>query len=248
MPIHDWTRVKAGIFHHFHHRWISAISDSLNAGLLPPEYYALAEQYAGGFGPDVLTLETDAGDGGELGGHISPSNGGRGLVLAPPKVPLTAETDMEFYRRKQSTVTVRHVSGDGVVAMVELVSPGNKAGQGALRAFVEKSSQRLARGIHLLIVDLLPPGTRDPLGIHSLIWEEITGQDWTPGDKPLTLAAYESGLTIRAYVEAVAVGDILPEMPLYLQMGAHIPVPLEATYQTTWEHLPYRWKRVLEGP
>jgi hypothetical protein len=42
MPVHDWTRVTAGIFHHFHHRWIAAISDSLNAGLLPSDYHALS--------------------------------------------------------------------------------------------------------------------------------------------------------------------------------------------------------------
>jgi hypothetical protein len=26
MPIHDWTRVDAGIFHHFHQQWIVAIT------------------------------------------------------------------------------------------------------------------------------------------------------------------------------------------------------------------------------
>ncbi len=57
MPIHDWTRVNAGIFHHFHHRWIAALSDALNEGVLPPDYYALAEQIAGGLGPDVITLQ-----------------------------------------------------------------------------------------------------------------------------------------------------------------------------------------------
>ena len=35
MPIHDWTRVDAGIFHHFHYQWISTISNALNGGLLP---------------------------------------------------------------------------------------------------------------------------------------------------------------------------------------------------------------------
>lgn len=35
MPMHDWTLVPAGIFHAFHHRWISAINDALNGGLLP---------------------------------------------------------------------------------------------------------------------------------------------------------------------------------------------------------------------
>ena len=47
MPIHDWTRVDAGLFHAFHQRWISALSDALNTGVLPRDYYALAEQSVG---------------------------------------------------------------------------------------------------------------------------------------------------------------------------------------------------------
>lgn len=42
MPIHDWTRVRAGTFHHFHQRWIAALGDTLNTGWLPPGYFALA--------------------------------------------------------------------------------------------------------------------------------------------------------------------------------------------------------------
>ena len=56
MPIHDWTRVTAGIFHDFHLSWVAEIKRRLNQGILPPRYYALAEQLAGGMGPDVLTL------------------------------------------------------------------------------------------------------------------------------------------------------------------------------------------------
>ena len=47
MPIDDWTRLEPGDFHHFHQRWISAIADSLNGGLLPPEYMALTDQVTG---------------------------------------------------------------------------------------------------------------------------------------------------------------------------------------------------------
>jgi hypothetical protein len=64
--------------------------------------------------------------------------------------------------------------------------------------------------------------------------------------KPLTLAAYECGLSTRAYVEAVAVGDVLPDMPLFLQPGGQVPVPLERTYQTAWVAVPRRWRDVLE--
>ena len=49
MPIHDWKRVKAGVFHDFHHSWIEEIKRALNNGLLPADYYAMAEQQAAGF-------------------------------------------------------------------------------------------------------------------------------------------------------------------------------------------------------
>src|ERR1700730_4966258 len=113
MAVHDWNRVPAGIFHDFHHEWISTIRRALNAGLLPPEYYALAEQQAAGFGPDVLTLQTSKEERGAPAGQ--PTNGADGLLLAPPKVRFRAESAHEFYRRKKSTITIRHVSGDHMV-------------------------------------------------------------------------------------------------------------------------------------
>jgi hypothetical protein len=58
MPMHPWRKVDAGIFHAFHHNWITAIGNALNGGLLSDDYYALPEQVAAGFGPDVLTLQT----------------------------------------------------------------------------------------------------------------------------------------------------------------------------------------------
>jgi hypothetical protein len=248
MPIHDWTRVPDGIFHHFHHAWIEEIQRALNAGLLPDDYYALSEQHAAGFGPDVLTLQGGNSNGaGTAEPRTQPRSGGIGLLLAPPRAPLAGETEGEFYRRKQTTVTVRHVSGDRVVAMVEVVSPGNKSTRHGLRSFVEKAAELLDQRIHLLILDLLPPGRRDPHGIHAAIWEEFAGQEATgPPAKPLTLAAYETVLTVKAYVAQVAVGDTLPEMPLFLEPGAHVPVPLEATYAAAVAVVPRRWRRVLE--
>jgi hypothetical protein len=249
MPIHDWTRVDAGIFHHFHHSWITEIARALNHGILPSDYYALAEQHAAGFGPDVLTLQGDRNGEAEDAGEAAFGSGAGGVLLAPPKLQPVAETEMAFYRRKQSTVVVRHVSGDRIVAMVEVVSPGNKASRNPLRAFVEKAAQLLDRRIHLLILDLFPPGRRDPQGIHAAVWEEIAGEEYAPpAEKPLTLAAYESGLTIRAYVVQVAVGDALTDMPLFLEPEKAVDAPLEATYNAAFAEVPQRWRRVLETP
>ena len=131
MPIHEGSRVDAGIVHHFHQRWISAITDVLNQRLLPGEYYALAEQQGAGFEPDVMTLkrsddpEPSDDDVPAITGRPS-SGSSSGLLVAPPQAQITAETDLEFYRRKQNVVAVRHVSGDHLVAIVEVVSKGNK--------------------------------------------------------------------------------------------------------------------------
>ncbi|MEX2558514.1 MAG: DUF4058 family protein, partial [Pirellulales bacterium] len=171
-----------------------------------------------------------------------------GVLLAPAKLQPTAESDMAFYRRKQKNVTVRHVHGDRIVAMVEIISPGNKAARYPLRAFVAKAAALLDQQIHLVILDLLPRGPRDPQGIHAEIWQEIAGQEYAAAaDKPLTLASYESGLTVRAYVVPAAVGDVLTGMPLFLEPEKAVQLPLEATYMAAFTDTPRRWRRVLES-
>jgi hypothetical protein len=244
MPVHDWTRVGAGIFHHFHQRWMGAISDALNSGLLPEDYYALAEQIAGDVGPDVLALQVGAPDGG-LSPGVSP--GATAVATKPPKAYFIAQTEMDQYVLKQSTLVIRHSSGDHIVALVEILSPGHKASRLAFRRFVEKAAAALWRGYHLLVLDLQPPGPRDPQGIHGAIWEDIADNSYRqPENKPLTLAAYDAGPPKIAYVNPVAVGEPLPDMPLFLCPGEYILVPLEATYQTAWQSVPQRWRRVLE--
>ena len=32
MPIHDWTRVDAGLFHAFHHDWVTVLSRAQRGG------------------------------------------------------------------------------------------------------------------------------------------------------------------------------------------------------------------------
>ena len=85
MPVHDWTRVEAGIFHAFHHGWIEEISRALNRGILPPQYYAMPEQKAAGFGPDVLALEMRSDDTGNSGPAIENDDSPVSLLVAPPR-------------------------------------------------------------------------------------------------------------------------------------------------------------------
>ena len=67
-----------------------------------------------------------------------------------------------------------------------------------------------------------------------------------PRDKPLTLASYQAEPIKTAYVETIAVGDRLPDMPLFLYGEFGIDVPLEETYQTTWNVLPIEIRQLLE--
>ncbi|MFM7928125.1 MAG: hypothetical protein ACKO9Q_10475, partial [Pirellula sp.] len=57
MPMHNWTKVPPGTYHNFHLQWIASISRQLNAGLLPPGCFAMAEQVIGGPEPDVVALK-----------------------------------------------------------------------------------------------------------------------------------------------------------------------------------------------
>ena len=124
--------------------------------------------------------------------------------------------------------------------MVGIVSSGNKSSRARVNSFVrEARNSPLAAGIHLLIADLFPPVPRDPLGIHPLIWENPAEDEFEfSADKPLTCAAYIGEPGMEAFIEPMAVGDSLPEMPLFLTPEDYVPVALEETYQAAWQEFP----------
>lgn len=246
MPIHDWTRVDAGVFHHFHGYWIGQIALSLNRGRLPRGYYALAEQVTGEFGPDVLALERPADR--SFSVESEPS-GGIAVADAPPKVRFHAQSEMDIYAAKARTVVIRHRSRHQIIAMIEIVSPGNKGRQNQFAAFVHKAEQALLSGIHLLIVDMFPPTPLDPDGIHRVIWGAGTEGDFAlPSDRRLTCVSYVGYPGPAVYLEPVAVGDPLPEMPVFLTRQVYVPVPLEATYLAAWESVPDFLQEELAAP
>src|SRR5438128_990593 len=123
MPIHDWTRVDAGLFHAFHHGWIEELARGLNRGVLPADYFALPEQNIRGPIPDVVTLKLGAG-----AEERPESGGGVSVAVRAPRTRLTKRAEADSYLRKASRVTVRHRHGH-VVAIVEIISPGNKGSQ-----------------------------------------------------------------------------------------------------------------------
>lgn len=111
MPLHDWTQVPSGLFHHFHQDWSIEIARTMNRGSLPAGHSALVELSA-------------------------------------------ARNDT--YAGRANRIVVKHHLGR-IVAVIGIVSPGNKDSRAALRDFVEKTIDFLRQGVHLLVIDIFPP-------------------------------------------------------------------------------------------
>jgi hypothetical protein len=121
MPIHDWTRVDAGLFHDFHQDWTIEPRLSLDAGRLPPGYVALTDQQTGGTIPDVLALNRRS------------------------KGPFVVEGEAKTSARHANRIRIQHRHGQ-VVAVMEIVSPGNKSSHLALQVFVREVADLLWQG------------------------------------------------------------------------------------------------------
>jgi len=252
MAVHDWTRVSQGILHHFHNAWTLRLADLLNGGVLPPHVYALSEQVAGETAPDIIALELIDGSTGDRRERThpgpAPAERSTSATSAPPRTSIVARTEDLSYAALRRTIVIRHVENHEVVALIEIVSRANKASRAELARFLANSLSALKQHVHLVLVDLYPPGRLDPQGMHGAIWSAL-GQD-PPGispEKPLVAAGYEAGAEVTAYVEPFAVGDPLPDIPLFLEIGAYVNVPLETAYAQAFESVPAYWRRQIEG-
>jgi len=247
MPVHDWTLVEDGIFHAFHVAWLPLIQKALNAGVLPAGYYALAEQHAGRAIADVITLQESTE---QSSRHISPQDeGGIAVAEAPPRVR-RKETLNGSFLTLQRSLAIRHVSDHELIALIEVLSPANKDRVKHVEEFTAKVEAALDAGIHVLLIDLFPPTSHDPQGIHGAMHqmlEPASARYDLPADEPLTLASYVAGARIDVYLEHMAAGATLPEMPLFLSSKRYVNVPLESTYLSAYEGMPSYWRAVLEG-
>jgi Protein of unknown function (DUF4058) len=241
MPLHDWTRVNAGLFHHFHQGWCWVISGALNRGQLPDGYTALVEQRSGTKEADVLAIEERLPDLDEV------SNGGAVAVRERPQTKYVKRSEKEYYADKASRVVIRHRLGR-VVAFIEIVSPGNKPDDMSLADFCDEVVEAIRARVHVLVVDLFPPTRRDPFGIQKAIWDRFEDDDPVEVVSPQnrSFASYEADGLNTAYIETLAVGDPLPAMPLFIAPAAHILVPLEETYTQAWIDTPRSVRHLVE--
>src|SRR5689334_6135782 len=133
MPIHDWTRVPESIVLAFHHAWIAALTDILNGGLLPSRYYALAQRPDER--PGLAAYDLDAGPPGEDSWRDDERADGTESVC-----------EGGDHRLQKSSVVVRHTADDAIAAIIDIVTPGDKASMRTCNAFVHRGLELTEAG------------------------------------------------------------------------------------------------------
>jgi hypothetical protein len=239
MPLHDWTRATPGMFPDFHSSWLTDLKRTLNRGLLPPGFYAMAEQRASLYGPDVLTFAT--------GPRPQPAtHAGNGVALAEPRT--ARKVVSHAIPTTGRALTVRHAAGKRVVAVIEVVSPANKDRPEHVGDFAGKVATLVGNGVHVAVIDILPPGKHDPAGIPAAIWEGLDTEPepvGPPPGRPMTFSGFRADVKPIAYLDYAGIGDELPGVPLYLEGDLFVTIPLEQTYLTNYNELPAELKAEL---
>ena len=264
--IHDWTRVEDGTWHALHLAWTGILYRQLNGGILPEPYYALPEPQAGftieepdggpdevrRFQGDLLTLhDAGAATGRASNGAAAAAGDGDvgGVALAdhPPRVRLA--TTLNVPEDPARRIAVRHASGDRTVALIELVSPGNRDGARKIESFCGKVEAAIRGGVHVLLIDLFPFTDLLPGGMHGEISARFGSTYEPPDGYPLACVSYRSARGEgTSFVEPLRAGDRPPTMPLFLTPGRYVEVPLADGYAEAYGPTPPKYKRLLENP
>jgi hypothetical protein len=213
-----------------HSTWASTIATQLNQDQLPAEYFAMPlVTLGGGVQVDVGTFQT-----GEQ--PESPNGGVVTQLWAPPQPPLSVVVDfvsLDVYEVR----VMQQMGGPKLRSAIELVSPANKDRASHRRAFAVKCAGYLQQGVAVIIVDVVTERTANLhaaianiLGLaHPFAWCSPS-QLYAVAYRPMQAAAAQR---LEAWPEALAVGAVLPTMPLWLSETLCLPLALEESYRAT---------------
>jgi hypothetical protein len=219
----------------FHGGWPMMIVQAL-AGKLPRRYVAAPRVHSGSFVEvDVAAYEKDDAE----GPSPDAGNGNGGVataVWAPARPTLTLVTDLpELDAYEVRVYDTRR--GRRLVAAVEIVSPANKDRPEHRRAFVAKCAALLQNQVSVTIIDLVTTRT---FNLYGDLLELIGQADPSLGPQPPPLYAVACRGTkpadtwlLETWAYALALGQPLPTLPLWLADNFAVPLELEACYEET---------------
>jgi hypothetical protein len=222
----------------FHGQWPAVIVIALNR-ILPRRFKAEPRVHLGAYAEiDVTAFEMeeplpfapDTGPGEANGGGVATA------AWAPPRPTfgIAAELPDQYEYEVRVYDTKRHRR---LVAAVEIVSPANKGRPENRRAFAGKCAALLHERVSVAIVDIV---TTRRFNLYGELLEFIGQVDpaLAPEPPPLYAAACRwtrqgDALRFETWAHALALGQPLPTLPLWLADNFAVPLELEASYEQT---------------
>lgn len=131
--------------------------------------------------------------------------------------------------------------GRTLVAAIEIVSPANKDRPETRNAFVGKCAALLRKGVAVSIVDVV---TTRQFNLYAELMAFVGHPDPTMSDTTPHLYATSCRLirrepkaVLQSWSHALALGQPLPTLPLWLAEKLVVPLDLEASYERTCRDL-----------
>ena len=206
-------------WHSFHNAWSTNIAAHLNQQL--PEGCFAEPNVQFGIEIDVASFdETDT---------VTLGTSNWSAPAPTQTLPITIISDVA------EVLIFASEGGPTLVGAIELVSPANKDRAAHRDAFVSKCAAYLQQGIGLLIVDIVTDR-------HANLHEELLARLHADSSQPVTSDLYavayraierDEQPSVDTWQEALAVGEPLPKLPLWLRGSYCVPVDLDATYERT---------------
>lgn len=212
-----------------HGGWPMVIATDLN-DRLPPSYLAEPRIHLGSVEIDVAT---------SVQGDVTPGEGSGGgtatAAWAPPEPTLAVVTDLPDVDEYEVRVIDAEVGK--LVGAIEIVSPANKDRPETRRAFAAKCELLLHQGVSVTIVDLV---TSRGFNLYGDLLDLIGQSDPLLAPAPPSIYAVACRWGPRmpqplpeTWTGALAVGEPLPTLPLWLATDLAVPLNLESTYEQT---------------
>lgn len=208
----------------FHGTWAVAMARLLNAGVLPPGYYAAP--FVDRDGPieiDVATL------------HASESAIGNGVNGTQAWSPGEPQLSVAVAWPAVDDVRVEVLTDDGdprLAAAIELVSPRNKDREKSREAFAAKCAEHLRRGCGVVMVDVVTTRHAD-MNAEVLAALEVESPDAAPVGRAAVSyrsVGREATGQLQVWPFALEVGKPLPTVPLWLNGEIAVQLDLEASH------------------
>jgi hypothetical protein len=222
-PSHAWES--------FHTRWAVSLADDLQRQLPSPRYLAEVHIHVG---PRVEADIAEFEFPGAVSGEIVNGATSGGVAVQTWAPPVAAQTVAIVFPDDIEVQVFDLRDGKQLVAVIELISPGNKDRPEVRRAFAAKCVAYLQRGIGLINVDIVTSRSANSHNDVLALLSQAEGASM-PEEVDLYAVAYrparrgEENL-LDLWPVPLAVGQPLPVLPLALRGAFFVPVDLETTY------------------